>query len=131
MNDLHLPAHRALIEELVARYVAAEVRFVASKEEIGGKLGRSYWNSPTDPPVILLPECITAAEIEESLILLALRGKLTCNEQLIEHADEIGTSFEYLKHLVLHEVAHIMNNWTQEQETDCDLWVWKQMHEGT
>jgi len=131
MNDLHLPEHRALIEELVAKYVVAHVRFVPSKEEIGGKLGRSYWNSPTDSPVILLPERITATEIDESLILLALRGRVTGNKKLIEHADEISSSVEYLMHLVLHEVAHIKNNWTQERETDCDLWVWEQMHEGT
>ena len=29
----------------------------------------------------------------------------------------------YLKHLVLHEVAHAANNWPQSMETECDLWA--------
>jgi hypothetical protein len=123
--------HRALIEKLVGRHIVARVQFVRSKHEVGGKLGRALWGSPTEVPLIQFPEKITAQEIEDSLLALAIRGEMTGNSTLTSHADEIDSPIEYLKHLVLHEVAHINHDWRQDRETDCDLWVYQQMHAET
>ena len=131
MDDLQLTEHRSFIERLVGRHITARVKLVPSKAELGGKLGQAHWGSPTELPLILHPECITVAEIEQSLFELALRGRVTGNPKLMEHADEIGSSEQYLEHLVLHEVAHIKNNWRQDRETDCDLWVYAEMHGET
>ena len=81
--------------------------------------------------MIQLPERITGREIDDSLIALAVRGLETGNSRLMRHADEIETPIEYLTHLVLHEVAHIKHDWDQDHETDCDLWVYEQMHVET
>jgi hypothetical protein len=131
MENLQLTDHRSFIEALVSRYIDARIEFVKSKDELGGKLGRSLWGSPSQIPLIQLPERITGQEIDESLVVLAMRGHVTGNPTLVQHADEIQTPIEYLKHLVLHEVAHVKNDWHQDRETDCDLWVHEQMHEET
>ena len=131
MNDLLVTEHRDFIEELVSKYIDARVKFVKSKNDIGGKLGQSLWGSATEKPIIQLPEQISGQEIHDSLMTLAVRGQITGNPKLISHADEINSPFEYLKHLVLHEVAHIKNDWHQDRETDCDLWVYDQMHTDT
>ena len=115
----------------MAKHVDARVEFVKSKDDIGGKLGQSLWGIATGKAVIQLPEQITGREIEESLMALAVRGQVTENPQLVHHAGEINLPLEFLKHLVLHEVAHIKNDWHQDRETDCDLWVYDQMHTET
>jgi hypothetical protein len=131
MNDLVLIEHRDFIESLISKHVVARLEFVQSKEDIGGKLGRALWDSPYGSALIQLPQRITAQEIDDSLLALAVRGQVTGNSELVRHADEIDTSIKYLQHLVLHEVAHIKNDWRQDRETDCDLWVYGQMHEET
>lgn len=131
MDDLRLTDHRPLSEALVAQHIEARIELVKSKEELGGKLGRALWGSSTEIPLIQFPERITAEKIDDSLIALALRGEMTGNPNLVCHADEIKSPIEYLKHLVLHEVAHIKHDWHQDRETDCDLWVYEQMHAET
>ena len=131
MDDLQVTDHRPLIEALVSQHIDARIEFVRSKEALGGRLGRSLWGSPTEIPLIQLPERITGREIDDSLIALAVRGLETGNSRLMRHADEIETPIEYLTHLVLHEVAHIKHDWDQDHETDCDLWVYEQMHVET
>lgn len=132
VDDLELSDHLPRIEAIVARYVVARVELVTSKQEIGGKLGQSCWSStPRVVPLIKFPRHISGAEMAESLVALALRGIVTENPKLVEHADKIITSGAYLEYLVLHEVAHIKNNWTTDRETECDLWVYEQMHAET
>lgn len=131
MGDLLLTEHRSLIEAIVAGHIDARVEFVKSKDDIGGKLGRSLWGSDTQKPLIQLPELITAQEIDDSIMALAVRGHVAEIPKLCRHADEIKSPLDYLKHLVLHEVAHMKNDWHQDRETDCDLWVYEQMHKET
>ena len=131
MDDLLVAEHRDFIEDLVAKYVDASVEFVKSKDNIAGKLGQSRWGSATERSVIQLPEQITAQEIKDFLMALALRGIATENPQLVDHAGEIDSPLHYLTHWVLHEVAHIKNDWHQDRETDCDMWVYDQMHTET
>ncbi len=128
MRDLDVRLNRPKIEALVSRYIQARVEILDSKASMGNRLGRSMWGGSSEIPVIQLPARITAKEIEESLLVLAIRGRTTGFRQLGEHADEIDTPEAYLEHLVLHEVAHIANNWGQDKETECDLWVYEQLH---
>jgi hypothetical protein len=43
-------------------------------------------------------------------------------------ADQLNTPETFLTHLVLHELAHLLNNWGQEKENDCDAWAFKKMN---
>jgi len=130
MSDLIISEYRDFIENLISMHIEARLEIVASKEEMDGKLGRAIWGGDKMTPIIQLPRQITAQEIDDSLLALAVRGHISENQELICHAEEIDSPLEYLKHLVLHEVAHIKNNWYQDREIDCDLWVYGQMHKG-
>lgn len=33
----------------------------------------------------------------------------------------------FLRHLVLHELAHLENNWDQSREDDCDKWAFERL----
>lgn len=39
----------------------------------------------------------------------------------------LTTPEQFLEHLVLHELAHLENNWGQERESDCDAWAFEKM----
>ncbi len=41
----------------------------------------------------------------------------------LDAADILSTPETFMRHLVLHELAHISNNWPQERENDCDAWA--------
>ncbi len=43
MDDLDLEAHRDFISAVISKHVDAELVFVDSKENLGGKLGMSRW----------------------------------------------------------------------------------------
>ncbi len=38
-------------------------------------------------------------------------------------AEILSTEVLFLRHLVLHELAHLENNWDQSHEDDCDEWA--------
>lgn len=128
MNDLDLTEYRDFIKGLISKHIEARLELVESRNEMDGRIGRAILGSEVSSPLIQFPKCITAEEIDQSLIALAVRGQVTNNPKLIEHADEINTEIAYLEHLVLHEIAYIKNDWHQDRETDCDLWVYEQMH---
>jgi hypothetical protein len=39
----------------------------------------------------------------------------------------LSTTEKFLEHLVLHELAHLQNDWGQERENDCDAWAFEKM----
>lgn len=131
MTGLSLSERRSWIEALVATHIEARVELVSSKTEIGGKLGRARWNVPNEIPLLQFPVFISEQEIEDCLLALACRGVMKDNPRLGQLADRIETPDEFLKHLVLHEIAHVKHDWRQDRETDCDMWVYEQMYPET
>lgn len=129
MSDLILTEYQDFIKNLISKHIDARLEIVESKEEIEDKLGRAIWGGNETTPIIQLPRQITAQEIDGYILALAVRGQIKEKQELICHAEEIvGRPLKCLEHLVLHEVAHIKNNWHQDRETDCDLWVYEKMH---
>ena len=39
----------------------------------------------------------------------------------------ISTPETFLKHLVLHELAHLVNHWDQSKEDECDDWAFEKL----
>ena len=39
----------------------------------------------------------------------------------------LNTTEKFLEHLVLHELAHLQNDWGQERENNCDAWAFEKM----
>lgn|SRR5512146_1524320 len=44
-----------------------------------------------------------------------------------ELAARLDTPAVFLEHLVLHELAHLLNDWGQDREDDCDGWAFNAM----
>lgn len=42
-------------------------------------------------------------------------------------AARLTTPALFLQHLVLHELAHLVNDWGQDAEEDCDDWAFRAM----
>jgi hypothetical protein len=42
-------------------------------------------------------------------------------------AEQLVTPELFLQHLALHELAHLVNDWGQEAEEDCDDWAFRAM----
>jgi hypothetical protein len=42
-------------------------------------------------------------------------------------SERLVTPELFLQNLVLHELAHLVNDWWQEQEEDCDEWAFRAM----
>lgn len=132
-DDLDLRQHRGLIERIVGRYIDAEVVLVSSIEEWlvangasageaahdRNRLGKSLWNSTSAPNRILLRTPLTRNAIFEYGLCLELRR--------FRRAHLVESALECLKHLVLHDVAHIKHNWKQDREKDCDRWAFDQL----
>lgn len=132
-DDVDLQRHRGLVDRIVAAYLDAEVVIVgsiaewlvangASAQEAArdrNRLGKSLWNSPSAPNRILLRTPLTRNAMSEYRLHLELRG--------FRRAHHLQTGVECMKHLVLHEVAHIKHNWGQDREKDCDRWAFNQL----
>jgi hypothetical protein len=58
--------------------------------------------------------------------ILGVQGRLTLGgfDSLAQRLDRPEL---FLKHLTLHELAHLTNNWSQEREDDCDEWAFRSM----
>lgn len=41
----------------------------------------------------------------------------------IDASTLLNTPIRFLRHTVLHELAHLANNWGQEREDECDEWA--------
>ena len=45
----------------------------------------------------------------------------------VKELENIVTPEKFLTHTVLHELAHLVNNWGQDKEDECDEWAFKKM----
>ncbi len=132
-EPLVLERYRKLVEEIAGRYIDAEVVLVpsiaewmisigASVQEASGdrnRLGKSLWGSPSARDTIVLRTPLTRDDVSTYCLYLELRR--------FRRAHLLNQSVECLKHLVLHEVAHIKHDWRQDREKDCDRWAFNQL----
>jgi hypothetical protein len=76
MNDLDLTEHLDFIEGLISMHIEARLELVESRNEMEDRIERAIWGSDVSSPLIQFPKCITAEEIDQFLIALAVRWKL-------------------------------------------------------
>jgi hypothetical protein len=135
MKSLLLSKHKDYINDLVSYHIKATVEIIddvekhfaetenAGKQDtnrIFGTLGKALWKSPTKPDKILLQDAISTAEINDQLLAIVGRG-------FSDAYSIITTSRDFMNHLVLHEVAHIKNDWDPSYEKECDEWAFEQL----
>lgn len=134
VGTIDLATRREFIERTIAKYIDARLEIVdeiaqwcadnsggCSPEKFDNPIGKALWGSDSEPNRILLRRILTEKNIQSHLDAIYLRG--------FENVEEVITnSDEFLLHLVLHEVAHIKNNWHQNRESDCDRWAFDKLH---
>ncbi|MCU7811846.1 MAG: hypothetical protein KZQ77_11530 [Candidatus Thiodiazotropha sp. (ex Notomyrtea botanica)] len=130
MESIDLKVHEKYITDIINKHIAADLVFCESKAEMNDKIAMSLWNGNNAPNKIMLLSHISNEEIENHIAALGLRGVVKEKPELLEYVELITTPQDFLKHLVLHEVAHIKNNWSQKKETECDLWAFKVTKHG-
>lgn len=133
MEDIDLLEHGKRIAEIVGKHIVAKVEIVDdvakrfaemssnyNAQDLSNPIGKALWRSNTEPDRILLRRNLSGNDIENHVLALFLRGFRDVYEKL-EHAED------FVFHLVLHEVAHIKNDWDQTRENDCDKWAFQQL----
>lgn len=134
MKDIDVASHWKLVESIVWGYIDARVKMVDdiaewcaenseglySASELDNPIGKALWNIPTEPNRVLLRRRITSDQVDEHLLVLHIKG-------FVDAYDRIRDSETFLKHLVLHEVAHIKHDWGQDRENDCDRWAFEEL----
>ncbi len=94
--------------------------------DIRGKLGLSQWGYANRKDRILLAKTISVSE--QLSVIFAMMAREP-DSLLADHAQYllVSDSLLFLKHLILHEVAHIKNKCQQRREVDCDLWAFERI----
>lgn len=128
MNDINSEQYIDKIRGWIAEHLEADLEIVDRHKDLDGYLGRANWSSGLPRPLVQIARHITAKDLEDYLLVLAMRGSTYGHTELTEHADELDcadSSLLLLRHLVLHEVAHALHEWPQAFEIECDLWVYR------
>jgi len=133
MADLLIRNHAGYISNLISRHIDAIIEItedtakwcakhpeLVKKEDADSKLGMAFWNHPTEPNRIVLKETISDNEVDNHLLVLFIKG---FNNVYYEIEDNGA----FLKHLILHEIAHIKFNWVQSDEDKCDQWAFEEL----
>ena len=71
--------------------------------------------------VILLKRNVSCGEMISIITLLCIRSFNEDVESLLQNP------WDFVRHTVLHEIAHLINNWNQSREGDCDKWAFDQL----
>lgn len=120
--------HRGELEVLLTRHTAHAVRLsvVPDVEQWsrdhdlpgqGNPIARALVHRASGDWVVLIRRSIGAEQITSVLDGLELFGGFPRIRQ------SLTTPTTFLKHLVLHELAHLANDWDQSCERECDEWA--------
>ena len=88
MDGIDVANQRKLVEQIVARYIEAQVEIVPeiaewcavnsggryTASELENPIGKALWNSPSEPDRILLKSQLTGQQVEDHLFALYLKG---------------------------------------------------------
>jgi len=72
---------------------------------------------------ILIRQSIDASRVDSVLSRIEFGG-------FHRARDILSTPDQFMRHLALHELAHLVNNWGQEREDECDRWAFDRLGAG-
>jgi hypothetical protein len=85
--------------------------------------GKALWNGETQRHVVLLADPITP-DMQSSVITgMQLRGGVRAEDLSL-----LADARIFLKHLLLHEMGHVLDH--DREEVACDLWAFEQLRSG-
>lgn len=124
--------YRRTLEAVISQHgrERAELRIVPDVAEwcvthsvpmVGNPPAMALVELPSRRWMILLRRRIDSDGVKDVLFsTLTSRGFLNAGI-LLDTADR------FLEHLVLHELAHLNNDWRQDRDLDCDAWAFEKM----
>lgn len=120
------PKYQALLENIKNQY---DKHITIKIVNDINQFCKQHWvnignHSPFLPAIALKPKTIAiAARIDKksSTDRIENCGFESATKQLRTNDED------FLVHLLLHELAHLLNNWPQERECDCDKWAFEEM----
>jgi hypothetical protein len=86
----------------------------------GSPLGLAVRALDCSEPLIVLQQRITEQQAD-SVVERIFHGGSEQAFYVLESPQQ------FARHLLLHELAHIENNWGQEREDECDLWAFERL----
>lgn len=131
MNIVSTEAYRELLERVAAcnSDETVEVVFVEDVADWCAQRCIENWGNPaavsirgrrTDSGRIVIRREIDADWID------GIKARMLLGGFWIE-VDDLDTPEKFLTHLLLHELAHLVNDWGQDREDDCDAWAFDRM----
>lgn len=86
----------------------------------GNPVAMAIRNAATDGAGILIRQSIDESQVDSILSRMEFGG--------FDHARAtLSLPEQFMRHLVLHELAHLVNNWGQDREDDCDQWAFERL----
>jgi hypothetical protein len=70
--------------------------------------------------IVALRRIIDPIDVESQITMMECRGFANARDQL-------NCAKSYAEHLLLHELAHLTNNWNNDNERGCDAWAFDRM----
>lgn len=123
--------YRQILEAEILRHSMQAVDLLI-EDDIAAWAAERQGNMPGNPPAaaivngedgswcILLRRTIDSDWVPSILDRIEFGGFSRAKEIL-------STPEMFLKHLVLHELAHLMNDWRQDKENECDGWAFEKL----
>ena len=132
MHIQDIEIYRSELEGLIKRFATKTVSLV-SAETVSSWAKANAYSVRGDPIaaafppisnnsfIIAIRRVIDERSISSVIDALVVTGFATESEQLE------NSPYLFLSHTVLHELAHIENEWGQEFEAECDLWAFSRL----
>lgn len=89
-------------------------------ENKGNPAAKAIRDRKTRKAGILLRRSIDSDRVNQ------IKGRMNAGGYWVE-SSALDSPDKLLAHLVLHELAHLLNNWGQEEEEQCDGWAFEKM----
>lgn len=123
---------RSQLEALLVRQSTSPVDLLIVPNIAEWAAANQCLNAQGDPPAmavrfstgkggILIRQVMNSAQVRSVIDRIAWAGR---------HPDAytiLCTEVVFLSHLVLHELAHLTNDWGQDREDDCDDWAFARL----
>jgi len=123
---------RSQLEALIVRHCTQPVDLLIVPNIAEWAAANQCLNAQGDPPAmavrfgterggILLCQAMNSDQVRSVIDRIACFGRhpsahaILCSQEV------------FLRHLVLHELAHLTNDWGQDREDDCDDWAFARL----
>jgi hypothetical protein len=89
----------------------------------GNPVALAVRDAATGGAGILIRQSIDASRVDSVLSRIEFGG-------FHQTRSILSTPEQFMRHLALHELAHLVNNWGQDREDECDEWAFDRLGVG-